>query len=201
MGGAAWSSCFADRFGDQSTAIIYVIMHGPWHRFAVRPLACLLALVLSCADAPIQPRYELPPLGRVGILPVEIPASISIHPPGFVEGFERWSLLDNPPESSNTAADVVLLAVFLLSILTGIIGGVVVEARRPTGLEIAECTRNLGDLCQRIDLAKVTRDAIAEAIEGASPIGYGSGRDSIVAVYLDEGSEFDRSRLEAVLSV
>jgi hypothetical protein len=112
--------------------------------------------------------------------------------------------LDNPPESSNSAADIVLLAFFLLSILTGIVGGVAVEARRPSGPEIAECTRNLGDLCQRIDLAKVTRDAIAEAIEGASPIGYGSSRDSIVAVYLDEldeGSEFDRSRVDAVLSV
>ena len=170
-------------------------------RPSVRVLAGLLVLTLSCAEVPVQRRSMLPALGRVGILPVEVVAPISIQNRHFSEGFDRWSEYGFGNESSNSPADIILLALLLMSVLTGVAGGVVAELTALSDEEVADCRQNLVALCKRIDLPSVIRDAVAQSLEAAPTIGRGPGRDSIDVVYVSDVGEPDRSDVSALLSI
>jgi hypothetical protein len=119
------------------------------------------ALFVACATPPTPV--------NVGVMPVLGPGSLTIYDPaGFSEGFSRWSLVDNEIESSHSAADGLILAVVLLSVVTGLVGGVVEEIDRPSRGELAEARSAARERSARVDLAEILREEIVKELRRVS---------------------------------
>jgi hypothetical protein len=124
-------------------------------------LAIGCALLVACATPPT-------PAANVGVMPVLGPGSLTIYDPGFSEGFFRWSLVDNEIESSNSPGDFFILAAVMLSVVTGLVGGVVEEIDRPPKGELAEALSAARGRSARVDLAEILREEIVKELRRVS---------------------------------
>lgn len=132
---------------------------------ARRPDAFLLfcvsacAILLACASPP--PRAHGWTLSKVGLLPVEVTRTVTFYEAGFKEGFER--LYFNPVEmgTSNSPGDIILMAIWLLSIPVGLVSGVVEEGRGPSPEEMERIRAVVDPVLPEFDLARVVRGEIA----------------------------------------
>jgi hypothetical protein len=97
-------------------------------------------------------------------MPVLGPGSLTIYNPGFSEGFDRWSLLDDDIESSHSVGDAVILAVVMLSVVTGLVGGVVEELDEPPKGQLAEALSAVRESGAHVDIAEILRKEIVKEL-------------------------------------
>jgi len=124
----------------------------------------LCTITLACAS----PTQEVYPgtLSRVGLLPVEVTRTITLYEAGFGEGFGRFSLDPVEMGTSNTAGDIILMAIWLLSIPVGVVGGIVEERRAPSPEERDRIRAIVEPVLPEFDLGKVVRGKIAAELRG-----------------------------------
>lgn len=118
---------------------------------------CALACTITLACALPTPRVHPRTLSRVGLLPVEVTHTTTFYEAGFKEGFATLYLDPAKMGTSNTAGDIILLAIWLLSIPVGIVGGVVEERRGPSDEEIERIRAVADPVLPEFDLAGIVR--------------------------------------------
>jgi hypothetical protein len=139
---------------------------------------------------------------RVGLLPVRVPEAPTIYNPGFKEGFDRLYLDPVEMGTSNTAGDIILLAIWLLSIPVGIVGGIVEDLDDPSPEEIERVAAFLAPRVPEFDLGPVVREAILERLAGIRDgVADGSMRPVHQVVSVESRSEASGQKLHVVLEV
>lgn len=116
------------------------------------------ALLVGCTNPPTH----------VGVMPVQGPGSLTIYNPGFSEGFGRWSLVDKEIESSNSPGDFFILAAVVLSMIPGVVGGIVEEIDEPPKGKLAEALSAVRESGPQVDLAEILRKEIVEELRRVS---------------------------------
>jgi hypothetical protein len=112
------------------------------------------ALLVGCMNPPTH----------VGVMPVQGPGSLKIYNPGFSEGFARWSLVDKEIESSNSPGDFFILAAVVLSLIPGVVGGIVEEIDEPPKGQLAEALSAVRETGPHVDIAEILRQEIVKEL-------------------------------------
>ena len=119
----------------------------------------MCVLLAACGNPKMPVRVE------VGLLPIRVPDAPTIYNPGFKAGFDRLYLDPVEMGTSNTAGDIVLLAIWLLSIPVGIVGGVVEDLDDPSPEEIERVAAFVKPRVPIFDLGAVVYEEITERLE------------------------------------
>ena len=136
-------------------------------------VALVCALLAACASPRVPPRV----LARVGVLPVEPPAAITIYEdPGFGEGFERLYLDPQALGTSNSPGDIVLMAIWLLSIPAGVLSGLGEVLSGPSPEELERLASLIRPAVPELELGDVVHQEIVtglQALAGDGPASSG----------------------------
>lgn len=116
----------------------------------------IMCVLLAACEIPRMPlRVE------VGLLPIRVPDAPTIYNPGFKAGFDRLYLDPVEMGTSNTAGDIVLLAIWLLSIPVGIVE----DLDDPSPEEIERVAAFVKPRVPIFDLGAVLYEEITERLE------------------------------------